>query len=168
MILGGFHFRKSGHHRQPPICVRVQGASCQCRTARGVTDIHRQRASAGQVSAHLQQRTSSSRQLRTSLTSPGPFMRCWAREDGPALAHADAVGVNSKVGWVEFDALIEPMPWGRNVYTILRLDETLTGRAAVQPRHNVRMSAAISSSAHADERAVKPLAMTGRPRRRTH
>lgn len=38
-------------------------------------------------------------------------MRCWA--------------VNSKVGWVQFDALIEPMPWGRNVYTILRLDEML-------------------------------------------
>lgn len=24
-------------------------------------------------------------------------------------------------GWVEFDALIELMPWGRNVYTIVRL-----------------------------------------------
>ena len=27
--------------------------------------------------------------------------------------------------WVEFDALIELMPWGRNVYTIIRLDEPL-------------------------------------------
>lgn len=55
----------------------------------------------------------------------GPFMRCWASEDGPAVAQANSVGVNTTAGWVDFDALIEPMPWGRNVYTILRLDETL-------------------------------------------
>lgn len=56
-------------------------------------------------------------------------MRCWASEDGPALAHEDTMGMNSKAGWVEFDALIEPMPWGRNVYTVLRLDETLEAAA---------------------------------------
>ena len=27
--------------------------------------------------------------------------------------------------WCEFDALIESMPWGRNVYTVLRLDAAL-------------------------------------------
>lgn len=32
--------------------------------------------------------------------------------------------------WFEFDALIEPMPWGRNVYTILRLDAELAAAAA--------------------------------------
>ena len=41
------------------------------------------------------------------------------------LAQSDTVGVNSTTGWVQFDALIEPVPWGRNLYTILRLDETL-------------------------------------------
>lgn len=32
-------------------------------------------------------------------------------------------------GWVEFDALIEPMPWGRSLYTILRLDAGLEAAA---------------------------------------
>jgi hypothetical protein len=32
-------------------------------------------------------------------------------------------------GWVEFDGLIELMPWGRNVYTILRLEATLEAAA---------------------------------------
>ena len=27
--------------------------------------------------------------------------------------------------WVEFDALVELLPWGRNVYTIVRLDHSL-------------------------------------------
>ena len=31
--------------------------------------------------------------------------------------------------WVEFDALVEVMPWGRNVYTILRLDPSLENAA---------------------------------------
>lgn len=31
--------------------------------------------------------------------------------------------------WIEFDALIELMPWGRNVYTILRLDKALVDAA---------------------------------------
>lgn len=32
--------------------------------------------------------------------------------------------------WVEFDTLVEPLPWGRTTYTILRLDETLVDAAA--------------------------------------
>ena len=32
--------------------------------------------------------------------------------------------------WVEFDAPIEPLAWGRNVYTVIRLDERLVARAA--------------------------------------
>ncbi|MFK5647940.1 YdeI/OmpD-associated family protein [Ornithinimicrobium sp. LYQ121] len=31
--------------------------------------------------------------------------------------------------WVEFDALVEVMPWGRNVYTIVRLDGSLEDAA---------------------------------------
>ncbi|VXC28563.1 YdeI/OmpD-associated family protein [Nocardioides sp. AX2bis] len=31
--------------------------------------------------------------------------------------------------WVEFDTLVEPLPWGRNVYTVLRLDELLVDAA---------------------------------------
>lgn len=31
--------------------------------------------------------------------------------------------------WVEFDALVEAMPWGRSVYTILRADEGLAAAA---------------------------------------
>lgn len=31
--------------------------------------------------------------------------------------------------WVEFDALVEVMPWGRNVYTIVRLDHSLENAA---------------------------------------
>jgi hypothetical protein len=34
-------------------------------------------------------------------------------------------------GWFGFDALIEPMTWGRSTYTILRLDPGLT-KAAVE------------------------------------
>lgn len=33
--------------------------------------------------------------------------------------------------WVEFDALVESMPWGRSVYTILRADEGLAVAAKV-------------------------------------
>lgn len=32
-------------------------------------------------------------------------------------------------GWTEFDALVEVMPWGRNVYTIVRLDPALEDAA---------------------------------------
>jgi hypothetical protein len=32
-------------------------------------------------------------------------------------------------GWVEFDALVEPLPWGRNVYTIIRLKPGLAHAA---------------------------------------
>lgn len=32
-------------------------------------------------------------------------------------------------GWVEFDAPVEPLPWGRNVYTIIRLDPGLAHAA---------------------------------------
>lgn len=32
-------------------------------------------------------------------------------------------------GWVEFDALVEPLPWGRSVYTIIRLNQTLENAA---------------------------------------
>jgi hypothetical protein len=31
--------------------------------------------------------------------------------------------------WVEFDAVVEVLPWGRNVYTILRVDESLAAAA---------------------------------------
>ncbi len=31
--------------------------------------------------------------------------------------------------WVEFEALIEVLPWGRNVYTIIRLDQALVTAA---------------------------------------
>ena len=27
--------------------------------------------------------------------------------------------------WVEFDALVEVLPWGRNIYTIIRLEKAL-------------------------------------------
>jgi hypothetical protein len=37
--------------------------------------------------------------------------------------------VSSEHDWIEFDALIELMPWGRNVYTISRLDELLEDAA---------------------------------------
>jgi hypothetical protein len=37
--------------------------------------------------------------------------------------------VSSEHDWIEFDALIELMPWGRNVYTIIRLDELLEDAA---------------------------------------
>ena len=33
--------------------------------------------------------------------------------------------------WVEFDALVEAMPWGRSIYTILRADERLAVAAKV-------------------------------------
>jgi hypothetical protein len=33
--------------------------------------------------------------------------------------------------WVEFDALIELLPWGRNVYTIIRLEKALETAAKV-------------------------------------
>lgn len=33
--------------------------------------------------------------------------------------------------WVEFDGLIEILPWGRNVYTILRLDDALADATAL-------------------------------------
>lgn len=36
----------------------------------------------------------------------------------------------SSADWVEFDALVEPLPWGRNVYTIVRLDTALAQAAA--------------------------------------
>jgi hypothetical protein len=32
-------------------------------------------------------------------------------------------------GWVEFDGVIELMPWGRNVYTILRVEGRLEAKA---------------------------------------
>jgi hypothetical protein len=31
--------------------------------------------------------------------------------------------------WAEFDAVVEVLPWGRNVYTILRVDESLAAAA---------------------------------------
>jgi hypothetical protein len=34
-------------------------------------------------------------------------------------------------GWVEFDALVEVLPWGRNLYTIIRLDQALETAAKV-------------------------------------
>lgn len=37
--------------------------------------------------------------------------------------------MSSEHDWIEFDALIELMPWGRNVYTIIRLDELLEDAA---------------------------------------
>ncbi len=32
-------------------------------------------------------------------------------------------------GWVEFDAVVEALPWGRNVYTIIRVDQALAAAA---------------------------------------
>ena len=37
--------------------------------------------------------------------------------------------MSSEHDWIEFEALIELMPWGRNVYTIIRLDELLEDAA---------------------------------------
>ena len=34
-------------------------------------------------------------------------------------------------GWVEFDALVEVLPWGRNLYTIIRLEQALETAAKI-------------------------------------
>ena len=34
-----------------------------------------------------------------------------------------------KPDWVEFDAVVELLPWGRNVYTVLRLEQALENAA---------------------------------------
>jgi len=35
------------------------------------------------------------------------------------------MSVTEGSGWVEFDALVEVVPWGRNLYTIIRLEQAL-------------------------------------------
>jgi hypothetical protein len=40
-------------------------------------------------------------------------------------------------GWLEFDALVEPMPWGRNVYTIIRLNHALENAARTSSTRRV-------------------------------
>ena len=37
--------------------------------------------------------------------------------------------VTEQPEWIEFDAVVEVLPWGRNVYTVLRLDESLAAAA---------------------------------------
>lgn len=39
--------------------------------------------------------------------------------------------------WVEFDALVEPLAWGRNVYTVIRLDASLEAAARAQRTRRV-------------------------------
>jgi hypothetical protein len=35
------------------------------------------------------------------------------------------MGVTEGSGWVEFDALVEVLAWGRNVYTVIRVEQAL-------------------------------------------
>ncbi|MFN8158639.1 MAG: YdeI/OmpD-associated family protein [Candidatus Nanopelagicales bacterium] len=41
------------------------------------------------------------------------------------------------MAWIEYDAPLEPLPWGRNVYTILRVDPRLVEAAAAEGTHRV-------------------------------
>ncbi len=42
--------------------------------------------------------------------------------------------------WVEFGAVVEALPWGRNVYTVLRVEDSL-----VRPPRRQRTAALIRS-----------------------
>ncbi|WP_309649847.1 YdeI/OmpD-associated family protein [Nocardioides sp.] len=39
--------------------------------------------------------------------------------------------------WIEFDALVEPLAWGRNVYTVIRLDASLEEAARTRRTRRV-------------------------------
>jgi hypothetical protein len=39
--------------------------------------------------------------------------------------------VTEEATWVEFDAVVEVLPWGRNVYRIIRLDQALEEAAKI-------------------------------------
>jgi hypothetical protein len=45
--------------------------------------------------------------------------------------------VSKDLDWVEYDALLELLPWGRNVYTILRVEHTLEQAAATAKTRRV-------------------------------
>jgi hypothetical protein len=45
--------------------------------------------------------------------------------------------VSKDLDWVEYDALLELLPWGRNVYTILRVEQTLEQAAATDRTRRV-------------------------------
>ncbi|MEQ7846255.1 YdeI/OmpD-associated family protein [Nocardioides kribbensis] len=51
---------------------------------------------------------------------------------------------NGRGGW-EFDAVVEPLPWGRNVYTVLRLDPAL--ESAARDRGTRRVEGTIEETA---------------------
>ncbi len=58
----------------------------------------------------------------------------FSRRDGwqarpPAATWGRLVLVTSEREWVEFDAVVEPMPWGRSIYVIVRLEQTLAEAA---------------------------------------
>jgi hypothetical protein len=50
------------------------------------------------------------------------------RDDDPTSRPEGGL-VTVECGWVEFDALVEPMPWGRNVYIVIRLNQALENAA---------------------------------------
>jgi hypothetical protein len=41
------------------------------------------------------------------------------------------VSLTEGSGWVEFDALVEVVPWGRNLYTIIRVEQALETAAKI-------------------------------------
>jgi hypothetical protein len=43
----------------------------------------------------------------------------------------------AEYGWVEFDAPLELLPWGRNTYTVLLLDDLLEGAVAAADTRRV-------------------------------